>query len=164
MSSPSPSGAAAPGPVPGRAPALGKFYFAAWRWHFYAGLYVLPFLVMLATTGLVMLWISVLAGRDGERLAVVPGPAPLALEAQAGAAAAAVPGGSLGGYIAPAARPTAPPSSASPPARKRHPKRPSSRWTPSPARCSGRGPTAPAGTTPSPASTARSCSEPRATG
>ena len=23
-----------------------KLYFAAWRWHFYAGLYVIPFLVM----------------------------------------------------------------------------------------------------------------------
>ena len=29
-----------------------EFYIAAWRWHFYAGLYVAPFLVMLAVTGL----------------------------------------------------------------------------------------------------------------
>jgi uncharacterized iron-regulated membrane protein len=29
---------------------------AVWRWHFYAGLYVAPFLVMLALTGLVMLF------------------------------------------------------------------------------------------------------------
>jgi len=35
-----------------------KFYFIAWRWHFYAGLYVIPFLMVLATTGLIMLWIS----------------------------------------------------------------------------------------------------------
>lgn len=33
-----------------------KFYFFAWRWHFYAGLFVLPFLVMLALSGLVMMY------------------------------------------------------------------------------------------------------------
>ncbi len=44
-----------------------SFYFAAWRWHFYAGLYVAPFLAMLAITGLIMLWSSVLYGRDGEK-------------------------------------------------------------------------------------------------
>lgn len=80
-----------------------KFYFAAWRWHFYAGLYVIPFLVMLALTGLAMLWIAALSGRDGERVAVVPGAAPLAVSAQAEAAVAAIPGGALSGYIAPAA-------------------------------------------------------------
>jgi uncharacterized iron-regulated membrane protein len=32
-----------------------RFYLAAWRWHFYAGLFVVPFLLILATTGLVML-------------------------------------------------------------------------------------------------------------
>ena len=30
-------------------------YAAVWRWHFYAGLYVAPFLMLLALTGLVML-------------------------------------------------------------------------------------------------------------
>ena len=30
-------------------------YASVWRWHFYAGLYVAPFLVILAFTGLVML-------------------------------------------------------------------------------------------------------------
>ncbi|MGE3509381.1 MAG: PepSY-associated TM helix domain-containing protein [Vicinamibacterales bacterium] len=30
-------------------------YAAVWRWHFYAGLYVAPFLLLLASTGLVML-------------------------------------------------------------------------------------------------------------
>lgn len=32
-----------------------RLYSALWRWHFYAGLYVFLFLVMLATTGIVML-------------------------------------------------------------------------------------------------------------
>jgi uncharacterized iron-regulated membrane protein len=30
-------------------------YAAVWRWHFYAGLYVAPFLLLLPLTGLVML-------------------------------------------------------------------------------------------------------------
>ncbi len=89
--------------APRRAPRIDKFYFAAWRWHFYAGLYVVPFLVMLAATGLLMLWISVLSGRDGENIAVTPGAAPIAIGAQAEAALGAVPGGALTGYIAPAA-------------------------------------------------------------
>lgn len=33
-----------------------SFYFMAWRWHFYAGLFVVPFMIMLALTGLVMLY------------------------------------------------------------------------------------------------------------
>lgn len=32
------------------------FYRSVWRWHFFAGLYVVPFLIMLAVTGLVMIF------------------------------------------------------------------------------------------------------------
>ncbi len=32
------------------------FYQMAWRWHFYAGLFVIPFLIMLSITGTVMLY------------------------------------------------------------------------------------------------------------
>ncbi|WP_330960941.1 PepSY-associated TM helix domain-containing protein [Photobacterium sp. 53610] len=32
------------------------WYMTAWRWHFYAGLYVVPFLIMLAVTGLMMMY------------------------------------------------------------------------------------------------------------
>jgi len=32
------------------------FYHAIWRWHFYAGLFVVPFLLILAVTGLIMLY------------------------------------------------------------------------------------------------------------
>lgn len=78
------------------------FYTTAWRWHFYAGLYVAPFLIMLALTGLVMLWSSVLVGRDGEKLfAVTPAAQAVSVSAQADAALAAVPGGSLVQYIVP---------------------------------------------------------------
>jgi len=49
-----------------------RFYLAAWRWHFYAGLYVIPFLLMLAITGLVMVGYNTLESRYGEKLYVTP--------------------------------------------------------------------------------------------
>lgn len=83
-------------------PLARKFYIAAWRWHFYAGLYVAPFLVILAATGLIMLWSAALVGRDGEKLySVAPGTTIVAVSAQVEAAAAAVPGGAIVQYIAP---------------------------------------------------------------
>lgn len=82
------------------APAL---YRAVWRWHFYAGLYVVPFLITLAVTGLIMLWVSVLDGRDGETSMTVSPGAPAPVSAQADAALAAVPGGTLKQYVAPLA-------------------------------------------------------------
>ena len=80
----------------------GRFYAAVWRWHFYAGLYVVPFLVMLAVTGLIMLWVSVIDGRDGEnRLRVAPQATALPVSAQAEAARAAVPDGVVKQYLSP---------------------------------------------------------------
>ena len=46
------------------------FYKAVWRWHFYAGIFVIPFLLILATTGIIMMYISFFDGRDGERITV----------------------------------------------------------------------------------------------
>lgn len=80
-----------------------KLYLAAWRWHFYAGLYVIPFFIMLAITGMAMLWIAHIDGRDGERIAVIPQDQPLAISQQADAALAAIPGGTLKQYVAPRA-------------------------------------------------------------
>nr|WP_256442724.1 PepSY domain-containing protein [Ensifer sp. PDNC004] len=72
------------------------FYTTAWRWHFYAGLYGAPFLIMLAVTGLMMLWSAVLVGRDGEKLySVEPAQQIVAVSAQANAARGAVQGGTL---------------------------------------------------------------------
>ncbi|MFO1038875.1 MAG: PepSY domain-containing protein [Geminicoccaceae bacterium] len=80
----------------------GRFYTTVWRWHFYAGLYVAPFLVMLAVTGLIMLWVSVLHGREGEAaIRVVPQAQSVPLAAQAEAARAAVPDGTIGQYLSP---------------------------------------------------------------
>ncbi|MEB8387257.1 PepSY domain-containing protein [Rhodobacteraceae bacterium KMM 6894] len=78
-----------------------KLYLAAWRWHFYAGLFIIPFLSALAITGMAMLWIAWIDGRDGERTAVVPLEAPLSVSQQAEAAVAALPGGVLKQYVAP---------------------------------------------------------------
>lgn len=78
-----------------------KLYFAAWRWHFYTGLFVLPFLSILAISGASMLWIAWLDGRDGERTAVIPQEIALPVSAQAEAATSAIPGGTLKQYVAP---------------------------------------------------------------
>lgn len=94
MTTTKPDGAAA-------TPRAKLFYLIAWRWHFYAGLYVIPFLVTLAVTGLIMLWVSATTELNGERgYAAISGPA-LALSAQQQAAEAAVPGGTAMQYIAP---------------------------------------------------------------
>lgn len=43
-------------PQPTAAARRKNLYFLTWRWHFYAGLFVVPFMLMLALTGLVMLF------------------------------------------------------------------------------------------------------------
>ncbi len=83
--------------------ATRKFYMAAWRWHFYAGLYVAPFLVMLAVTGLIMLWISAIDGRDGEKIVVKAAGQSASVLAQASAAHVMFPGSRVVEYIAPPA-------------------------------------------------------------
>lgn len=77
------------------------FYRAAWRWHFYAGLYIIPFFFLLAVTGMVMLWLAYMDGRDGERIPVVPQEETLAVSTLADAALKAVPDGDLKTYLAP---------------------------------------------------------------
>ena len=92
----------------GAAPAnaetgVNKFYFAAWRWHFYAGLFVVPFFLVLAVTGMMMLWIAHLDGRDGERIPVTPQGQTTSLNLQAAVAIASVPDGQPVQYVAPRA-------------------------------------------------------------
>ncbi len=69
-----------------------KLYFAVWRWHFYAGLYVIPFFLMLAVTGLMMMYVNFFAGRDGERIAVPLAETTVTVAQQAEAATTVVPG------------------------------------------------------------------------
>lgn len=53
------------------APAQKARYFTAWRWHFYAGLFVIPFMLMLSITGLVMLFDDEIeSARYGDMLTV----------------------------------------------------------------------------------------------
>lgn len=70
---------------------INKLYFAAWRWHFYAGLYVIPFLLMLAITGFFMLILSTYWPETGDRLTVTPTAQSLSVTDQIKAALAAVP-------------------------------------------------------------------------
>lgn len=69
-----------------------KLYAAAWRWHFYAGLYVIPFLLMLAITGFGLMLFTTLLPEYGDRLAVTPVGAAMPVNDQLAAAMAAVPG------------------------------------------------------------------------
>ncbi len=78
-----------------------KFYKAAWRWHFYAGLYVIPFFIILAITGMAMTWIAYIDGRDGERTMVSVQQQVMTVSKQAEAALTAVEGGVLKQYVAP---------------------------------------------------------------
>ena len=72
-----------------------RFYRAVWRWHFYAGLVVVPFLTILALTGVVMLYGNSIETALGARYFVAPGGERASLAAQAQAAVASVPGGQL---------------------------------------------------------------------
>lgn len=87
------------------APAAGRInrlYFAVWRWHFYAGLYVIPFLLMLAVTGFVMMLLTTVAPEYGDRLGIPATGQALPLADQQAAALAAVPGATaVSEYIAP---------------------------------------------------------------
>lgn len=77
------------------------FYRATWRWHFYAGLYVIPFFIMLALTGLVMIYDNSPEKRLGRNYAIDTTAVTLPVTQQAEAALQAYPGATLKMYIAP---------------------------------------------------------------
>jgi uncharacterized iron-regulated membrane protein len=79
-----------------------RWYNAVWRWHFYAGLFCIPFVIWLACTGSIYLWrpqIEALLDRPYDHLAT-NGPVASA-DAQVAAALKAVPGGTLHKYVLP---------------------------------------------------------------
>ncbi len=78
-----------------------RLYRAVWRWHFYAGLYVVPFLLMLATTGLVILFVTGVSPEYGDWLKVDAKGEMLSPSKQANFALAAHPDGKVSQYIAP---------------------------------------------------------------
>jgi uncharacterized iron-regulated membrane protein len=80
----------------------GDAYRLIWRWHFYAGLFCLPFVLWLATTGLIYLFKPQLEPLLERQYAhVTHGPA-LPASAQIDAALRAVPGSVLNAYQLPA--------------------------------------------------------------
>lgn len=87
------------------AAAAGAFYKAAWRWHFYAGLFVMPFFCVLALTGLMMMYIAAFDGREGDLIRLpspaAAGQAALPLTEQAEKAVAAAGGGAVVEWLKP---------------------------------------------------------------
>lgn len=67
-----------------------RHYLTVWRWHFYAGFFVAPFLMLLAATGLAMMLFANFTGREGERMEVTPRAVVQPLSVQAEAARAAL--------------------------------------------------------------------------
>ena len=85
-----------------RAGQASGFYTAVWRWHFYAGLFCIPFVIWLALTGTIYLWrpqIESWLDRPYDRLPVAGAPA--SPDAQVAAALRAVPGSTLHKYVMP---------------------------------------------------------------
>jgi uncharacterized iron-regulated membrane protein len=77
-------------------------YRATWRWHFFAGVIVVPFLLVLAITGLVMVYYTSVQTPLGERIVVeVREQAPSSPMQQMATAAAALPGATVTQYIPP---------------------------------------------------------------
>ncbi len=84
-----------------RAPGT-RWYNAVWRWHFYAGLFCIPFVIWLALTGSIYLWrpqIEAWLDRPYDHL-TNDGPA-ASTDAQVAAALRAVPGSALRKYVLP---------------------------------------------------------------
>jgi uncharacterized iron-regulated membrane protein len=76
-------------------------YRLIWRWHFYAGLFCLPFVLWLATTGMIYLFKPQLEPLLESRYAQVAHGAALPASVQVAAALKAVPGSVLNAYQLP---------------------------------------------------------------
>jgi uncharacterized iron-regulated membrane protein len=77
-------------------------YRAVWRWHFYAGLWCIPFVIVLSISGTIYLFkpqIEAWSDRAYDHLEFAGRPAPVA--AQVAAALAALPGSTPNGYELP---------------------------------------------------------------
>jgi uncharacterized iron-regulated membrane protein len=81
--------------------ASARAYRLIWRWHFYAGLFCVPFVVWLACTGMIYLFRPQVEPWLEQRFAHVTKAPPAPPSKQAAAAVAAVPGGSLFAYELP---------------------------------------------------------------
>lgn len=83
-------------------PAGTRWYNTVWRWHFYAGLVCIPFVIWLALTGSIYLWrpqVEAWLDQRFDHLAITtPAQSP---DAQVAAALRAVPGSALRKYMLP---------------------------------------------------------------
>ena len=80
-----------------------RFWRGVWRVHFYAGMAVLPFLVILAVTGTAVLYKDIINSVfEGDILTVIPSGAPASLENQVAVVAEQYPEYSIGGVTPPA--------------------------------------------------------------
>ncbi|WP_432458899.1 PepSY-associated TM helix domain-containing protein [Agarivorans sp. QJM3NY_25] len=80
-----------------------RYYMIAWRWHFYAGLFVVPFLLMLSITGLVMLYDDAIEqAQFADIIQVKPYPTTVSPAAQLAAVQASYPQATIQQYITPA--------------------------------------------------------------
>jgi len=79
-----------------------RLYRSVWRWHFYAGIVVLPFLFVAALTGIVMLYGNSIETALGAKHYVTPGGERAPLVEQAKVATATVAGSSLKLVVSPA--------------------------------------------------------------
>ena len=83
-------------------PQNNQHYFTVWRWHFYSGIFIAPFLIILACSALGMLLMSNTTGRENDRLTITPQSTVQApVSTQAKAALATLPESTLVKYIAP---------------------------------------------------------------
>src|SRR5690606_13499658 len=73
-------------------PSTGALYLTVWRWHFYAGILVAPFIIFLAVTGAIYVWKPQYEAWRYQALYNVPAaPSSITAEAQLAAAKAAAP-------------------------------------------------------------------------
>ncbi|MHA6492507.1 PepSY-associated TM helix domain-containing protein [Pseudomonas borbori] len=83
-------------------PPTPSFYNLAWRWHFYAGLFVIPFLIMLALTGIIYLFKPQLDQlMYADLLQVSPAHQQLSADQQLAAVTQAYPRASVEQYLPP---------------------------------------------------------------
>ena len=85
-----------------------SLYRAVWRWHFYAGLFVVPFLLVLALSGLIMVYGNSIETFLGKKYYVDTGGDRLSIASQATAAQSSIPGGTVTMFVSPEEQDRAP--------------------------------------------------------
>lgn len=79
-----------------------SFYNLAWRWHFYAGLFVIPFLILLSVTGIIYLFKPQLDQlMYAELLQVTPAEQAISADQQLALVRQAYPGANISQYLPP---------------------------------------------------------------